>query len=85
MKWNRFIDTYDKNDDIRNRLLTIEKDIFLNVKSEVEEVFGKEWSGTKEENSNADFKIAQSIKQSFRSYEKTSAKNKTSYFKFCSE
>ena len=78
--WNRFMDT-QTNEEQKRKLLNIEKDIFLNIKQEVEDLFEQKWSGSAQENNMADFKIALSIKQSFRSYEKDTAKSKT-YFKF---
>ena len=79
--WNRLVDGYSKEKDSIVRLLKIEKEIFLNIKKEVEEFYGHRWSGTEQENSYVDHRIALSVKQSFQTYEKDKSKEKT-YFKF---
>ena len=77
----RLIDSYTKNDDNRKNLLRIEKEIFLNIKPEIEEFYKETWSGSTQENFDADFKVACSIKHSFKIYEKDNKKT-TSFFDF---
>ena len=79
--WNRLIDSYSKDKEKRNNLLRIEKDIFLNIKQEIEQFYNQTWSGSDQENFDADFKVATSIKHSFKIYEKDPQKQK-SFFNF---
>ena len=78
--WNRLIDS-ERKEEIHTRLLKIEKSIFLNIRGEVEDLFEEKWSGTKQQNQCADFKVALSIKQSFRAYERDHQKP-VPFFKF---
>lgn len=65
-----------------NQARGIEEEIFLNIKAEVEKELGREWEGDKEQNSLADMKVAQSVKKSFRNYERTRKGTDIQYFKF---
>ena len=78
---NRLIDSYDKDKGKRETLLRIERDIFFNIKEDVENTFNQEWSGTKEENSEADFQVAKAVQKILEDYEKDKNKSK-SYFMF---
>ena len=80
--FNRFLDCAELDDDDRDRIMQIEDIIFNNIKKEVEEDTGKDFSGTEEENRRADFKVAKSVKSSFESYEKTRKSSDTSFFRF---
>ena len=51
-------------------------------KPEVEKELDREWRGDKEQNSLADFKVAQSFKRSFVNYEKSRGDEDIQYFKF---
>ena len=75
----RFIDTF--NGEEKEKLLSIEKSIFENIKIDVEKETNEVWSGTKIENSSADLKVAQSIFTSFQNYER-GAKFFGSFFNF---
>ena len=77
--WNRFLDSFI-GDELQT-LLDIEKSIFENIKIDVENETGHPWTGTKEENSNADLKVAQSLYTSFKNYERGS-KYYGSFFNF---
>ena len=86
-KWKRtFYRLIDSNDfatsDMADQARSIEETIFLNIKSEVEKEVGREWTGDKEQNSLADFKVAQSLKRSFINYEKSKKAKDPQYFKF---
>ena len=43
---------------------------------------GRDWEGDQEQNTLADFKVAQSVKRSFLNYEKSRNKNDPKYFEF---
>ena len=64
----RFLDGYKDDASKRETLSSIERRIFYNIKPEVELETG-EWRGTVEQNRIADQKVADSIMNSFRSYE----------------
>ena len=64
------------------KALTIEEEVFLNIKPQVEKDLGRDWDGGTEANKLADFKVAQSVKKSFHNYEKTRASNDRQFFKF---
>ena len=65
-----------------DQVRSIEEHSFANiVKDEVEEELGP-WTGSKEQNALADYKIASSIKTSFKSYEKNRKSFEESFFKF---
>ena len=73
----------EEDEEIKDNLLKIEMDIFLNVREEIlEEIGFKSWPGTSLENSTADYKIAMCLKNSFRNYESKKSKVEPSYFKF---
>lgn len=78
--WNRLVDGYQKNEEIRRRLQDIEMKTFKNVKAQVIAETGP-WEGTSTQNQVADFKISQDIAASFRSYE-NGMKYKGSFFIF---
>ena len=61
---------------------SIEETIFLNIKAEVEKELGREWTGDKEQNSLADFKVAHCLKRCFLYYERNRKDNSPQYFKF---
>ena len=82
MIFNRFLDGAELDDDDRERIMQIEDIIFNNIKKEVEDDTGKDWSGTAEENRRADFKVSKSVKSSFESYEKTRKSSDASFFRF---
>ena len=65
-----------------DKVTTIEQEVFLNIKPEVEKELDREWRGDKEQNSLADFKVAQSFKRSFVNYEKSRGDEDIQYFKF---
>ena len=58
------------------------KNVFINIKPEVEKELDRKWIGDKEQNSIADFKVAQSLKRSFVNYEKSSRDEDVQFFKF---
>jgi hypothetical protein len=65
-----------------DRLREIEEMSFAQIfKDEVEAELGS-WTGSDEQNCLADYKIAGSVKNSFRNYEKTKKGYEQSYFKF---
>ena len=73
----------EEDEEIKDNLLKIEMDIFLNIREEIlEEIGFKIWSGTSLENSTADHKIAMCLKNSLRNYECKKSKVEPSYFKF---
>ena len=80
--FNRFLDAAELEEEDRDRIMQIEDVIFKNIQKEVEHDTGNDWSGTKDENYRADFKIAKSVKSSFESYEKSKQKNDPSFFRF---
>ena len=65
--WTRFLDTYSRDKDKQNFLLSLEADLFQNVKKEVEAETGP-WEGSRRQNRLADVKIATRIYNSFKSY-----------------
>ena len=65
-----------------NQARDIEEEIFLNIKADVEKELGRDWVGDKEQNSLADMKVAQSVKKSFRNYERSRKGTDIQYFKF---
>ena len=62
------MDTYYGDEDKRTTLLKIEHSIFCHVRPSLEEEFGP-WDGSKFMNSQGDFRIAEDIYNSLRSYE----------------
>ena len=65
--WSRFLDTYSRDKEKRTQLLTIENELFQNVKKEVEDETGP-WEGSRKQNRLADVKIATRVYNSFKSY-----------------
>ena len=78
--WCRLVDSYQKDETQRKDLLKIEHTIFLNIKGEVEALYG-DWEGSAKQNTAADYKVASSIYSSFRNYER-GLKRKGSFFQF---
>ena len=65
------------------KLRKIEEEMFVTfIKQEVEEEIRGPWTGSKEQNRLADFKIALCVKSSFKVYEKTRQLFEKSYFNF---
>ena len=62
-------------------LLQIENKLFLSAKKEIEDETGISWTGTDEENYNADLRVATNVYASFKSYE-AGAKRQGSFFQF---
>ena len=56
--------------------------MFEHIKPMVEKKLNENWFGSKEQNSVADFKIAESIRSSFRSYEKQGVRPDGHFFEF---
>lgn len=85
-KWKtafyRFLDSGDVPSHDFEKALAIEKDLFLNIKPQVEKELGTEWDGQSEANRLADFKVAQSVKKSFFNYEKNRASGDPKFFTF---
>ena len=61
--------------------MLIEKQLFTAIKPSLERDLG-DWSGSKEQNSVSDLKVATTVKNSFRYYEKTLAGSDSSFFNF---
>ena len=76
--WCRYLDTYSGR--YREQLLQIEVRLFNNIKTEIQDESGS-WEGTRHENFVADLKIAESIYNSFRAYER-GMKRHGSFFDF---
>ena len=74
------MDSFD-DDTQRETLLEAEREIFKGIKPDVENMFGHSWTGSKEENSEADYRVAMCIKASFKMYE-SGKKVDGSFFKF---
>ena len=78
--WNRFVDTVESP--VKEKVLEIEKTIFDNTKKEVlKQMDLAYWSGSKSENSLADYKVAMSVKGAFRYYESSKDVEDETYFK----
>lgn len=67
-KWNRFIDTYDDDENKRKYLLEIELSIFRNIQRREVKDLGL-WQGTKLQNRRADEIISEDVSASFKAYE----------------
>lgn len=78
--WNRLLDSIEDGKE-KEELLRIENKLFLNIKKEVEADTGSSWTGTVEENYNADLKVASSVYISFKSYE-SGLKRQGQFFQF---
>ena len=63
-------------------LKRIDREMFEHIKPMVEKKLNENWFGSKEQNSVADFKIAESIRSSFRSYEKQGVRPDGHFFEF---
>ena len=82
--WKRYfyrcVDTLAGTDG--DHLREIEEKSFAHIfKKEVEAELGP-WTGSAEQNRLADYKIAGSVKNSFKNYEKNKKEYEQSYFKF---
>ena len=78
----RFLDSYEENQETKERLNSIENEMFQHIKPKVEADLNQKWSGSKVQNSLADLKIADSIKSSFKSYEKQGVRPDGHFFEF---
>ena len=79
--FNRFLDSADLPAADLEHLKTLENEIYINIKPQVEkELQGR--VGDNISNSLADFKVAQSVKKSFLNYENDRKKGDPKYFKF---
>ena len=78
--WNRLLDTL-KEGKQRETLLEIEKKLFTKVKKEIEAESGMPWTGTNDQNYDADLRVATNVYTSFKSYE-AGAKRQGSFFQF---
>ena len=77
----RFLDSYEKDGKIKNKLRTVELEIFHHIKIDVEKKTGN-WMGTKHQNNIADRKVASAIRSSFKSYEKMGVRRDGQFFLF---
>ena len=76
----RMIDANSLAPDDRDQARSIEEELFINIKPEVEKQSGRDWDGDEEQNLLADLKIAQCLKRSFLNFEKSS--KDVHYFNF---
>ena len=81
MLWNRLIDTYNKVKEDRDKLLAAEDAMFQQFRKELEEQ-NQQWTGSKEENRQADFKIAGYVKAAFKMYETKGKRPDGHFFDF---
>ena len=79
--WNRAIDWPREDKDTSEKLINIEREMFLNIQREVEGALGV-WVGSPEQQHLADLKISSCVRNSFRNYERDNDDYKKQYFYF---
>ena len=79
--YNRWLDSGEFSKEETERLKSIQLSIFKNVMKEIDKEEQDSFNGSREHNRIGDFKVAVSIKKSFRNFEANKKKEK-SYFKF---